>query len=125
MIPIINENDSVSTEEIQFGDNDQLSAILAVNLNADHLIILTNTDGVLDQNKNIIPKLNQITESELSLVEDSMSSIYSKGGMTSKLMAAKIALDANIDVTIANGRTENVIHTILNGTSIGTKITNK
>lgn len=123
VVPIINENDSVSTEEIQFGDNDQLSAILAQNLNADELIILTNTDGLLDKNQQVIPKLHQITDQELALVEDSMSSIYSKGGMSSKLMASKIALENKINVTIANGRTENIIHAILSNQNVGTKIT--
>lgn len=122
IIPIINENDSVSTEEIQFGDNDQLSAILAKNLSVDHLIILTNTDGLLDENNHVIPLLNNISDNELSLVEDSTSSVFSKGGMKSKLLAAKIALDANIKTTIANGRTENIIHKILSNTTIGTKI---
>ncbi len=122
VIPIINENDSVSTEEIQFGDNDQLSAILAANLNANELIILTNTDGVLNKDQTVIPRLNQITAKELELVDQTKSSPYSKGGMQSKLMAAKIAIDANINVTIANGRTENIIHKIQSGEPIGTKI---
>ncbi len=121
-IPIINENDSVSTEEIQFGDNDQLSAILAANMKANELIILTNTDGVLDTNDNVIPNLNQITETELALVEDSRSSAQSKGGMTSKLLAAKITLEATIKTTIANGRTENIIHNILANKGVGTII---
>lgn len=122
IIPIINENDSVSTEEIQFGDNDQLSAILAKNLAVDHLIILTNTNGVLDQNDQVIPFLKNITDKELSLVKDSKSSVFSKGGMRSKLLAAKIAMEANVIITIANGRTENVIHNVLNGKQIGTLI---
>jgi len=122
IIPIINENDSVSTEEIQFGDNDQLSAILAKNLSVDHLIILTNTDGLLDKNNKVIPKLKNIGDNEFSLVEDSSSSTFSKGGMKSKLLAAKIALDATIKTTIANGRTENIIHKILSNTPIGTQI---
>jgi glutamate 5-kinase len=122
IIPIINENDSVSTEEIQFGDNDQLSAILAKNLSVDHLIILTNTDGLLDKNNKVIPILKNISEHEFSLVDDSTSTVFSKGGMKSKLLAAKIALDAKIKTTIANGRTENIIHKILSNTPIGTKI---
>lgn len=125
IIPIINENDSVSTEEIQFGDNDQLSAILANHLNADKLIILTNTDGLLDKNQQVIPTLNQITNKELSLVDDAMSSKQSKGGMSSKLLAAKIAMEAAIDVIIANGRQENIIPNILSGHHIGTHISNK
>ena len=124
-IPIINENDSVSTDEIQFGDNDQLSAILAKNIDADKLIILTNTDGLLDNNGHIVKKLTSISESELSYVNDRLSNSTSKGGMTSKLLAAKIALENKIEVTIANGRTENIIHKILSNEPIGTKITGK
>ena len=122
VIPIINENDSVSTEEIQFGDNDQLAATLAVHLNCDKFILLTNTDGVLDRNQQVIPTLTKITENEFKLVNDKMSSIYSKGGMRSKLMAAKTACEAGINVTIANGRAENVIKSILANKSTGTTI---
>jgi len=122
VIPIINENDSVSTEEIQFGDNDQLSAILATNLNCNELILLTNTDGVLDENNKVISVLNKITDSELDLVKTELVSIYSKGGMKSKLMASKIASESNVTVTIANGRSENIIQDILNNKAIGTKV---
>tara|TARA_A100001015_G_scaffold321681_1_gene454019 strand:+ start:1607 stop:2365 length:759 start_codon:yes stop_codon:yes gene_type:complete len=122
VIPIINENDSVSTEEIQFGDNDQLSAQLATKVHADHLIILTNADGVLDSNHNVIPHLTKITDNELSLVQDQLSSPYSKGGMRSKLMAAKLAIEHHIPVTIANGRTENIIHQLFNKVPVGTHI---
>ncbi|MEK9726571.1 MAG: glutamate 5-kinase [Candidatus Margulisiibacteriota bacterium] len=122
VIPIINENDSVSTEEIQFGDNDQLSAILATNLNANQLIILTNTDGVLNQNQDVITHLNKITDTELNLVDQNLSSPYSKGGMKSKLLAAKTCLENNIEVVIANGRTENIIQQIVANEPIGTKI---
>ena len=121
-VPIINENDSVSTEEIQFGDNDQLSAILASNVSADQLIILTNEDGVLNNTGQVIERLSVITDTELALVNDNLSSPYSKGGMTSKLMAAKISLDHNIPTIIANGRTENIIHQIMNGNAVGTLI---
>jgi glutamate 5-kinase len=121
-IPIINENDSVSTDEIQFGDNDQLSAMLAVNVNADQLILLTNTDGVLNKEHNTIPHLSKITDTELDLVDTSGASPYSKGGMRSKLLAAQMATEANINVVIANGRTERVVHKVLNDEAIGTRI---
>ena len=122
IIPIINENDSVSTEEIQFGDNDQLSAILACHLNADKLIILTNTDGLIGKDNKIIQSLNKITQQELDLVNDDLSSKHSKGGMTSKLMAAKLANENGIEVAIGNGRTENIIQRLLDKQEIGTKI---
>ena len=98
VIPIVNENDSVSTEEIQFGDNDQLSATLATNLNANQLILLTNTNGLLDKN-NIISELSSIGDHEFSLVNDNQNTTYSKGGMKSKLLAAKIAMENGITVT--------------------------
>ena len=122
IIPIINENDSVSTEEIQFGDNDQLSAILATNCNANKLILLTNTDGLLDKNKKVVHSLNQIGDKELNLVDQSLTSAHSKGGMKSKLLASKIAMENNIPSIIANGRTENIIQKILNNETIGTFI---
>ena len=122
VIPIINENDSVTTDEIQFGDNDQLSARLATHTNTKNLIILTNADGVLDKNKKVIKELHEISEKELALVDDSLSSIYTKGGMRSKLLAAKIAIEHDINVSIANGRVENIINKILNNQNIGTKI---
>lgn len=122
VIPIINENDSVSTDEIQFGDNDQLSSILAIHIHASQLIILTNTDGLLDHESNVVPKLSCIGQKELDLVDKSSQSLFSKGGMTSKLLAAKLALANNIPTTIANGRTDRVIHKILTNAPIGTKI---
>lgn len=122
IIPIINENDSVSTEEIQFGDNDQLSALIAIHARANHLIILTNTDGVLDENGHIIHTLSGIDHHTFNVVNDDMGAPQSKGGMRSKLMAAKIASDAGIPVTIANGREDHVIHNILTHNRVGTTI---
>ena len=122
VIPIINENDSVSTEEIQFGDNDQLSVLIATHMDCDDLILLTNTDGVLDNTGTVIPALSNITDDELSLVDEKMNSPYSKGGMRSKLMAARTAVNNGVTVTIANGRTENIIHSILTGAAVGTQI---
>jgi len=123
VIPIINENDSVSTEEIQFGDNDQLSATLAIHLNAKHLILLTNTEGLLDKNNEVIFNLTTIGDKEFELVNDQLNSPNSKGGMTSKLLAAKMAANAGIHVSIANGRTNNIIPSLLFGDPIGTTIT--
>lgn len=123
VIPIINENDSVSTEEIEFGDNDQLSAILASHIHAHRLILLTSTDGVLDKHQTVIPIMHGIGDAELSLANDSQSSPYSKGGMRSKLLASQWAITHDVPVTIANGRTENIIPNILDQTTVtGTNI---
>lgn len=122
VIPIINENDSVSTEEIQFGDNDQLSSTLAIHMNANHLILLTNEDGLLDQNNRVVSTLQEISNDELSLVNDSLSSSTSKGGMRSKLLAAQLAAANGINVTIANGRTPNILQSILQNQPVGTTI---
>jgi glutamate 5-kinase len=122
VIPIINENDSVSTEEIQFGDNDQLSATLAINMNASELILLTNTDGLLNHNKDVIQELHSIGDTELSMIDSNLVSQYSKGGMKSKLIAAQLAMNAGIVVTIANGRNPTIIRDILSGKPVGTKI---
>ena len=122
VIPIINENDSVSTEEIQFGDNDQLSSTLSIHINATKLILLTNEDGLLDNNNQVVSKLQSIGETELSWVNDGLSHSNSRGGMTSKLLAAQLAIAHGIEVTIANGREPDIIHKILNNKPVGTTI---
>ena len=120
-IPIINENDSVSTDEIQFGDNDQLAVILAKNIQATSILFLTNTHGVLDETDTIIPHLSSIGERELALTKRPNSTV-SKGGMTSKLMAAKEGLANGIHSAIANGQTPGTVTRFLNGEHVGTMV---
>jgi len=129
VIPIINENDSVSTDEIgqKFGDNDQLSASVAELVRAKTLILLTDTDGVFTRNPKLyddaelISKIECIDESILMGVED-VDNGRSRGGMKSKLLAAKRASDAGVDVYIANGRKEGVLSGLLAGDHHGTFI---
>ena len=129
-IPIINENDSVTTKEIQFGDNDELSSIVAVLCQTNHYIILSDIDGVYTddpyQNKHatLIPQIDEITE-EIKAKAKKTKSKYGSGGMISKLTAAEYAMNHNITVTIANGRNPNVINTILKNNSIGTTFKSK
>ena len=122
IIPIINENDTVSTNEINenFTDNDELSSLLAVLTKAKKLIILTDLDGLFDKNPKLhkeaklIKSVSVIDEQIMSLIEEKQST-KSKGGMLSKLESAKRCLDSNIEVVISNGRKSNIIVDIFEG----------
>jgi glutamate 5-kinase len=107
-IPIINENDTVSTEEIKFGDNDRLSALVATLINADLLIILSDVDGLLDKNKKVIRIVDEITPQIKTLAYPTNKKTC-VGGMITKIEAAKIAVDSGIPCVIANGRRKNII----------------
>ncbi len=128
VIPIINENDPVSTDQIQnevFGDNDTLSAIVAELVDADLLILLSDIDGLYTDNPRTNPdaKFIELVES----VDDNMmqyakgaSTTWGTGGMTTKLEAAKIANGAGVDMIICNGSDVVNISRILDGKDIGT-----
>lgn len=117
-IPIINENDTVATDEIQFGDNDKLAALTAVLLKVDLLIIATNTNGIYTKStiNNKIPETISLVNELKSLqkeIGDSKSS-HGTGGMQSKIEASAIAKDANIETWIVNGLEDNFILKALN-----------
>jgi glutamate 5-kinase len=124
-IPIVNENDTVSTYEIQFGDNDTLSAIVAALVGADMLILLSDIDGLYtdDPRKNpqaeFIDLVETLDESLMQMGKGSGSDVGT-GGMATKLSAAKIATASGADMIIANGDDFHVIHRILQGAAIGT-----
>jgi len=130
VIPIINENDTVATEEIKLGDNDSLSAIVATKLDADILILLTDVDGVYDKDPNKFPDAKVIQEVDNIEEVDKKCEISSKsqffcgtGGMKTKIEAAKICSLSEIEVVIANGMKEDVLtDLILKNKKIGTKI---
>jgi len=107
-IPIINENDTVSNEEIKFGDNDKLSALVASLVGADLLIILSDVDGLLDKEKKTIRVVEEIGPAIKSLASFS-GGATTVGGMVTKLEAAKIAIDSGIPCIIANGRRKNIL----------------
>lgn len=129
-VPIINENDSVAVDEIVYGDNDSLSAIVARLINADALIILTDIDGLYDDNPSenedarLIAQVDEITE-ELISVAGGHGSKFSTGGMVTKLHAAQIAMDAGIDTIVMNGAAPESIYKALDGKQIGTFFTGK
>ncbi len=108
-IPVINENDTVSTDEIKFGDNDRLSALVATLVSADILIILSDVDGLLDKDrKTVIRLVDEITPEikRLACPTDKKACV---GGMITKLEAAKIAVDSGIPCVIANGLKKDII----------------
>jgi glutamate 5-kinase len=119
-VPVINENDTVATSEIQFGDNDQLAARVASMMEADCLVLLSDVDGLytanpgLDANAAHIPEVPAIT-AEIEAMAGGSISGFGRGGMTSKIIAAKIAVSAGSDVVIAKGKTLNPIGAIRNG----------
>lgn len=125
VIPIINENDTVSSDELEFGDNDTLSAIVATLTKADLLILLSDIDGLYDKDphKNedakFIDEIDEITEELLSIAGGSGTS-RGTGGMITKLTAAKTAISAGINMVIASGEEPEIIYDILDGKKVGT-----
>ena len=123
-LPIVNENDSVYVEELLNGDNDCLSANVAQLINADLLILLTDTDGLYDDNprKNkdakLIPYVGEINDDIFKIAGDAGKS--GTGGFTTKIKAAKIATDAGIPVVIMNGEKPTSIYKVLESKEIGT-----
>ncbi len=117
-VPIINENDAVSSEEIKFGDNDRLSALVANLVEAEQLILLSDVEGLLD-GKKVVKEVSGINAQILSLarIEDKT---HTSGGMFTKLEAAKIATASGIKTTIACGRIKGIICHIAQGKTIGT-----
>ncbi|MHC4228025.1 MAG: glutamate 5-kinase [Planctomycetota bacterium] len=127
VVPILNENDSVSTDEIgsAFGDNDKLSALVASKIDADLLIMLSDIDALYDKNPRKfadarpIPTVFEITD-DIVRNAGGKGSRYSTGGMKTKIEAAKIASNAGCRIVLADGRLKNVIGRIIAGEEIGT-----
>jgi glutamate 5-kinase len=117
-VPIVNENDPVAVEEIRFGENDVLSALVADLVEADALIILTLVDGLLAGGE-LVELVDRVDESVLSLVDGDRSELGS-GGMSTKLEAMRMVTDAGAIAAIANGRTPNVLPRLLDGQRLGT-----
>lgn len=125
VIPIINENDAVAVEEIVYGDNDSLSAIVALLVHADELVILTDIDGLFtadprkDPNARRIPVVESITE-EIRLLASGAGTKYGTGGMETKVHAAEIATCAGIETCVVNAFPPQNIYKLLDGEDIGT-----
>ncbi|TCT17068.1 glutamate 5-kinase [Natranaerovirga pectinivora] len=125
VIPIVNENDTISTEEIEFGDNDTLSAIVATLVKADLLILLSDIEGLYtdDPRKNkdavFVEEVAVIDENLLNMAKGAGSKVGT-GGMITKILAAKIATESGVDMVISNGDDVNNILRIIDGENIGT-----
>ncbi|MCR5650604.1 MAG: glutamate 5-kinase [Lachnospiraceae bacterium] len=128
VIPVVNENDTLSTYEIEFGDNDTLSAIVAAITEADLLILLSDIDGLYTDDPKRNPKAEFISEighlgkTVEGYAKDSVGSMVGTGGMSTKISAAKIASAAGVEMVIANAEDLGNIHRIVSGEEIGTYI---
>ena len=125
-LPVINENDTVSTDEIVIGDNDALSAIVSATVSADLLILLSDIDGLYDRDPRrdpdakLIETVPVIDARILSLAGDKGSELAT-GGMVTKLHAAQIATAAGCEMVIANGEKPEVLYDIVDGKRVGTR----
>lgn len=126
VIPIVNENDTVATHEIEIGDNDTLSAVVASMIGADLLILLSDIDGLYtdDPRKNpdavFVETVERLDNSFMRMGKSSTGSGVGTGGMSTKLGAAKIATSSGADMIIANSSDIRIIHRIMDGRSFGT-----
>lgn len=130
VIPIINENDTVSTEELVFGDNDTLSAIVATLIDADALVLLSDIEGLYDKNPKthsdakLISVVKEITPQIVSLAEDTDSNVGT-GGMITKIHAAEIATQNGIDMYILSGSDPTILYDIFDSKQVGTVFISK
>lgn len=130
VIPVVNENDTVSTDEIQhvqtFGDNDRLSAIVSYLIGADLLILLSDIDGLytddpkVNKDAKFIEEIDKVDDSLFTMGKSSSSSSVGTGGMSAKLVAAKIATYSGADMVITNADNIGNIEKIINGDNVGT-----
>lgn len=127
VIPVVNENDTVSTYEMQFGDNDTLSALVSSLVGADLLILLSDIDGLYTDDPHTNPEAELIREVEkldekiYSMAKGTTGSSVGTGGMSTKLTAAKIATSSGTDMIIANGKDVSVVHDIFEENFLGTR----
>ncbi|MBR1606222.1 MAG: glutamate 5-kinase [Clostridia bacterium] len=125
-IPVINENDTVATDEIAVGDNDTLSALVAVSVKADLLILLSDIDGLYTADPHthadasLIPEVTELTPGILAAAGGKGSALGT-GGMATKLAAARLCMEAGVDMIIINGERPADLYDVLAGEAIGTR----
>jgi glutamate 5-kinase len=130
VVPVINENDTVTTDALTFGDNDYLAAQVATMLGAERLLLLTDADGVftsdprIDSEATLVPEIDDPDEA-LRIYSIGSASALGTGGMTSKLRAAQLASQGGVTTIICNGRRAGTIAGGLNDTGVGTRVTAK
>src|SRR5205085_1992948 len=125
VVPIINENDTTSTDEISFGDNDFLAALVAGLLRARLLVLLTNTDGVFtaDPREDAAAELIEAIDdsAEIGAIEIGDTSAWGRGGMRSKITAARVASESGVPVVICNGTAPGTLAAAAGGGGVGTR----
>ncbi len=130
VVPVVNENDTVSVEQIRFGDNDTLAALVACLIDADLVVMLSDIDGFFDKNPHfypdaqLIPEVAAIDESLMELA-GGVSTTVGSGGMLTKLTSARVLMVAGIEMLICNGKRENIIIDAVSGTACGTRFFSK
>jgi len=130
VIPVINENDTVATEEIAVGDNDTMSAMVAKFVQADLLVLLSDIDGLYTADPHcctdaeLIAEVTEITPEIMALAGGSASQLGT-GGMTTKLCAARMIMESGGDMIIANGTNPDILYDIMDGKSVGTRFVGK
>ena len=125
-LPILNENDTVATEEIVIGDNDTLAAIVAKSVKADLLVLLSDIDGLYTADPRVDPNATLLTvvpelDDSIKALAGVSGSDQGTGGMITKLQAAEICMNCGCDMVIANGNEPNHLYTILDGGAVGTR----
>jgi glutamate 5-kinase len=129
-LPVINENDSVATEECSVGDNDTLAALVAKSADADLLVLLSDIDGLYtadphrQSDAKLISQVDKIT-AKIEALAAGAGSKLGTGGMATKIKAAKIATKAGVEMVIANGAAPSVLYSIVEGELVGTRFTVK
>lgn len=120
VVPIINENDTVAVEEIKFGDNDQLAALVTSLASADALVILTDVDGVWDERGVRMPIVRDLEREAAPVAGESKGDGVGSGGMASKVKSARMAIRLGVPCVIAPGRRADVLLDVLGGADVGT-----
>ena len=130
VLPIINENDTIATDEIKVGDNDTLSAIVAEGITADMLILLSDIDGLYtsdprkDPDAQLIHEVKELTDEIMNLGGEAGSSLGT-GGMATKLHAAQICQDCGCEMVILNGEKPELLYDLFDGREVGTRFFRK
>ncbi|MCR5294864.1 MAG: glutamate 5-kinase [Lachnospiraceae bacterium] len=125
-VPIVNENDTVATYDIEFGDNDRLSAVVVALIKADLLILLSDIDGLYSDdprsnpNARFIPEVKELDGHFMEMAKGSTGSDFGTGGMATKLIAGEIASGAGAEMIIANADDFHIIHRLIDGEELGT-----
>ena len=127
VVPIVNENDTVVTDEIRFGDNDSLAALVANLIDADMLVILTDKDGLYSANPDTDPSATLIsqtmaTDPSLDALAGGSTGTLGRGGMITKLQAARLAARSGCNTIIVGGRNANILHAVAAGDEVGTQL---